>query len=126
MSFYWFWEDVSPVHRLRDEYNELIEDLDDEIKNINTNITNIGSQVNAIHKTLKSYSLAKGCMAELYYQKIEKSESKYRDILSSCKESLEQVKSKRALAVGIRDRLQHYYGIEQREEKKFELWEISI
>ena len=38
MAFYWFFEDVSPVRRLKDEYCELVDDLNYQIKRIEEKI----------------------------------------------------------------------------------------
>lgn len=126
MAFYWFWEDVSPVRRLRDQYDELIDDLDYEIRRIDENIENIRTQINAIHKTLKSYSHATGCMAELYYEKISESEADYKKIISSCEDVLSTIKNRRRKAQQIRKDLQYYYRIEQSEDKQFSLGEIGL
>lgn len=65
-------------------------------------------------------------MADLYYKKIEESESNYKYILASCQEALTEVKKKRRRAIEIRDNLQYYYQLELRDDIKFSLGEISL
>lgn len=126
LALYWPWENVSPVRRLKDEYNELIDDLDYHIRRIEGNIKNISSSIDDLHKILKNYSTAKGIMADLYYKKIEESESNYKNILASCQEALSEVKKKRRRAIEIRDNLQYYYQLELRDDIEFSLGEISL
>lgn len=126
MAFYWFFEDVSPVRRLKDEYCELVDDLNYQIKRIEGNIKNISNSIDDLHKTLNSYSSAKGIMAELYYSKIEESINNYKNILISCEDALENVIRRRNQAIEIRDKLQYYYQIEQRDNVEFSLGEISL
>lgn len=126
MAFYWFWEDVSPVRRLRDEYDELINYLDTEIRKIDQRIRDMHGNICNIHDKYRSYRSAEGWMADLYYEKIEDSTQNYFDIVRRCYEAKSQIAFKRTRAIEIRDKLQYYYGVEQREDKKFQLWEISI
>lgn len=126
MAFYWFWEDVSPVRRLRDEYDGVLDDLENNNKRMNIKIEGIRSNSNSIHKTLKSYGQAQGVMAELYYAKIEQSESSYKQAIVHCYDVLSQIERKKQRAVQIRNQLNYYYKIEQREDKQFSLWEISL
>lgn len=126
MAFYWGFGNVSPVRRLKDEYCELVDDLDYQITRIERNIKNIRADINDIHKILKSYYNAKGVMTELYYNKIEESKNNYKNILASCEDALFEVRKKRNRAIEIRDKLQSYYQIEQRDDKEFSLGEISL
>lgn len=53
MAFYCFFENVSSVRRLKDEYCELVDNFNYQIKRIEGNINN---SIDDLHKILKSYS----------------------------------------------------------------------
>lgn len=126
MPLYWFWEDISPVHRLRDEYNELIEYINTQIKSLQYSLDAIKSNSNDIHKQLNSYRSASGEMAELYYEKVIISETKFKNIISSCEEDIAVLRRKRNEAQRIKDELQHYYNNEKNGHKEYSLGAIGL
>lgn len=123
---YWPWEKVTPVRRLRDEYDELLDDLDDAIKTINSRVEKQQAHSRVIYDKFESYCEASGCMAKLYYEKVAESKSEYVSIMASSQEVLSTLRSQRRKAQQIKNTLNRYYKKEQREDREYSLGEIGL